>query len=85
MILAYGLIAVVMIVSVLEGHSPIACLSSVIFRICGASRGPSPLAELLVDWPANTDGVRRTRGLDVGEGDISGQTDETLLGKKKSY
>jgi len=34
--------------SVLEGHSPISSLLSVIFRICGASCGPHASAELLV-------------------------------------
>jgi len=41
-----------MTLGVLEGHSPIASLSSAIFRISGALCGPSASAELLVvsDW-----------------------------------
>jgi len=37
-----------MALSVLEGHFLIASFSSVIFSICGVSRGPSASAELLV-------------------------------------
>ena len=37
-----------MTLSVLEGHSPMQAFSSAIFRICGASRGPSASAELLI-------------------------------------
>ena len=52
MILVYGLwhtATVVMTLSVLEGHSLLqAFSSSAIFHICGASRGPSASAELLV-------------------------------------
>jgi len=45
---AYPVAAIVMTLSVLEGHSSIACLSSMIFRIFGALCGPSASAELLV-------------------------------------
>jgi len=37
-----------MALSVLEGHFPVASFLSAIFRICGASRGPSASAELPV-------------------------------------
>jgi len=37
-----------MTLSVLEGHLHIASLLSAIFRICGASRGPSASAELFM-------------------------------------
>jgi len=36
--------AIVMTLSVLEGHSPIASLFKCVFRICGTSRGPSAFA-----------------------------------------
>ena len=40
--------AITMILSVIEGHFLIASFSSVIVRICDASRGHSASAELLV-------------------------------------
>jgi len=46
--MAYLIAAIVMTLSVLEGHSPIANLFSVIFRICGMLLGPSASAELVV-------------------------------------
>jgi len=45
--MAYLIAAIVMTLSVLEGHSLLQAFSSVMFRICGASRGP--YAELLVN------------------------------------
>ena len=46
--MAYLIAEIVMTLRVLEGHSPIASLSSVIFLICGMSRGLSAFAEHLV-------------------------------------
>jgi len=40
--------AIVMALSVTEGHSPIARLMKCDYRICGALRGPSASVELLV-------------------------------------
>ena len=50
MILVYGLSnsAILMTLSVLEGHFLLQAFSSAIFRIYNASRGPSASAELLV-------------------------------------
>jgi len=47
--------AIVMTLSVLEGHSPVACLFKSIFRICCASRGLSACVELLVKLCKQTD------------------------------
>jgi len=45
---AYLIAAIVMTLSVLEGHSPLQAFSSAIFRICVASCGPYASAALLV-------------------------------------
>ena len=47
---AYLIAAIVMILSVLEGHSLLQAFPSAIFPICGALRGPSASAELLVNF-----------------------------------
>jgi len=46
--MAYLLAAIVMTLSVLEGHSILQAFSCAIFGISGPSRGPSASAELLV-------------------------------------
>ena len=45
---AYLIAAIVMTLGVHEGHSLLQAFSSAMFCICGASRGPSASAELLV-------------------------------------
>ena len=46
--MAYLIVAIVMTLSILEGHSLLPAFSSAIFCIYGTLRGPSASAELLV-------------------------------------
>jgi len=46
--MSYLIAAVLITLSVLEGHSPIASLLIAIFHVCGALHGPFASAELLV-------------------------------------
>jgi len=50
--MAYLVAAIVMNLIVFEGLPLLQAFSSVIFGICGASRGPSASAELLVNFGA---------------------------------
>ena len=52
---AYLMVAIVMTLNVFEGHSTLTSISSAIFRICGASRGPFAFAELFVNIRSLTD------------------------------